>query len=689
MSARAAIVGMQRLAGLVVLAMLASPGGALAQDDGFTFEIMEPEVKDESQARLDSARDAMRQERYSEALLKFDEIIADEKLKAFHADAQYEAAKALYRMGLNHAALKRYVVILDAGPAHPYFTKSRDWLFFIARRMDDRLVVIELIARYTKPEDLPESQRNEFNYQLARYYFDLSLNAGAQGVSVGPSTDAAPAEETEKGPGDVFDFGEEGIDDGAGEGTEEPTEESPDDDFDFSEADLGGGDDDGFDFDFGDDSKPAPKKAKPKKKPKTKPKAADTPAGAAGAADAGSGKGDANTGSAPASVPDETPPPVETEHKNENPASAEEALKRALSHAALIKEDFPLYAKAVYLKGLIHYALGEFDPAVEAFRVVVRMTHPKTGTEKNLKLREMAFFSLARIHYQFEQFRYAIFYYQRIDRDSEAWLDSLFEASWAHYRLGEYEKALGNLVSIQSPFFIDEYYPESHILKAITFYENCRYPESRAFLTEFKAKYDGVIVELDRLLEQERTPEEFYQELTTLQSKVADGADDDARSLAITARILRFVLRDKRIAQYKAALVEVEQELVRVTGLSAPYGGTDGANALVESLTTRRGDLIKALGSLLRQKLEQERQFLKDLAAKLIRIQFEIAKQEKESLEAELRGESQAVPIADYKFTTATDDERVYWPFIGEYWRDELGTYEYTLTRGCRPPADG
>ena len=30
------------------------------------------------------------------------------------------------------------------------------------------------------------------------------------------------------------------------------------------------------------------------------------------------------------------------------------------------------------------------------------------------------------------------------------------------------------------------------------------------------------------------------------------------------------------------------------------------------------------------------------------------------------------------------NDERVYWPYEGEYWRDELGTYEYTLTKGCK-----
>ena len=31
----------------------------------------------------------------------------------------------------------------------------------------------------------------------------------------------------------------------------------------------------------------------------------------------------------------------------------------------------------------------------------------------------------------------------------------------------------------------------------------------------------------------------------------------------------------------------------------------------------------------------------------------------------------------------ATDDEHIFWPFNGEYWRDELGYYLYTIKSEC------
>ena len=40
--------------------------------------------------------------------------------------------------------------------------------------------------------------------------------------------------------------------------------------------------------------------------------------------------------------------------------------------------------------------------------------------------------------------------------------------------------------------------------------------------------------------------------------------------------------------------------------------------------------------------------------------------------------------VRRYKFSVAVSDEHQFWPYEGEFWRDELGTYSYTLTKGCK-----
>ena len=58
---------------------------------------------------------------------------------------------------------------------------------------------------------------------------------------------------------------------------------------------------------------------------------------------------------------------------------------------------------------------------------------------------------LARTHYGTQQNRYAIYYSARSSAGTTQWLESLFESSWANYRVGQYEQALGNLITLSSP----------------------------------------------------------------------------------------------------------------------------------------------------------------------------------------------------------------------------------------------
>ncbi len=151
------------------------------------------------------------------------------------------------------------------------------------------------------------------------------------------------------------------------------------------------------------------------------------------------------------------------------------------------------------MDGLVKYAQGDDQGASDSFKDVVRLTNPKRARHPDPKLRELAFLQLARIHYQNRQNRYAIFYYDKMPWGGESWLEGLWEESYAYYRVGDYEKTLGNLLTLQSPYFKDEYFPESYVLKAIVYYENCRYPEARLVLETLSSIYEPVFDELTRI----------------------------------------------------------------------------------------------------------------------------------------------------------------------------------------------
>jgi tetratricopeptide (TPR) repeat protein len=341
-----------------------------------------------------------------------------------------------------------------------------------------------------------------------------------------------------------------------------------------------------------------------------------------------------------------------------------------------------LFAKARFVDGLALYAEGDAVRAVESFKEVVRLTNPKRGRRADPELRELAFLQLARIHYEARQNRYAIFYYDRMPWGGESWLEGLWEASYAHYRIGDYEKALGNLLTLQSPYFRDQYFPESYILKSIIYYENCRYPEARQILEDYAGVYEPVYDEIVALTSRGGSPAQLYD-------AVIEGGEKApaTRTGVITRKILNLALTDQNVKRLSDSIGEIEQEMDVGIGRRRPeFRQSALGKDLVDRLAAEKRTLVDEAGARTRAKLEYERDGLRALLAQALRIKIEVSRNEREALEGSLASGQQVEVLRDLKFSAAVSDEHLYWPYEGEFWRDELGTYSYTLTKGCRVP---
>jgi hypothetical protein len=305
----------------------------------------------------------------------------------------------------------------------------------------------------------------------------------------------------------------------------------------------------------------------------------------------------------------------------------------------------------------------------------VRLTNPRRGAG-DPRLRELAFLQLARLHYEHRQNRYAIFYYGKLPQDGEGWLEALWESSYAHYRIGDYERALGNLLTLHSPYFKDEWFPESHLLKAIIYYENCRYPETRSILEQFEQRHEPIHAALDRLATAEAAPAAFFE-------TVARGRGNTEPKIA--SRIARLALSDRAIRRLDEEIAATRREADRGLGArSEAFRGSALAKDLRASLDGERARLATEAGARARHRLDRERVALRSLLEQSLRVKVEVTRREREALEASLGQGSPTGVVKDYRYSTAVSDEDLYWPYDGEFWRDELGTYTFTLTKGCR-----
>ncbi|MFL5272083.1 MAG: adventurous gliding motility protein GltC, partial [Anaeromyxobacteraceae bacterium] len=355
------------------------------------------------------------------------------------------------------------------------------------------------------------------------------------------------------------------------------------------------------------------------------------------------------------------------------------ALVKPEAGARGTEDEGDVYAKARFLDGLVLYAEGDGNSALESFKDVVRLTNPRRARAPDPRLRELAFLQLARLHYEHKQNRYAIFYYDKMPWGGDSWLEGLWESSYAHYRIGDYEKSLGNLLTLQSPYFKDEWFPESWILKAIIYYENCRYPEARGILDAFHATYEPVHAELDRLTSRQAPPAGFFALIDDAQKGRGPGAN------GLMRRIMKLAFTDPNIKRIDEAVLEIEDELdKKLAARRDAFRGSPLAADLKERLGSERRRLVDEGGARARAKLEYERDGLRELLQQALRIKIEVSRKEREALEGALTRGGQIDVVRDYRYSVAVSDEHLYWPYDGEFWRDELGTYTYTLTKGCR-----
>jgi hypothetical protein len=347
-------------------------------------------------------------------------------------------------------------------------------------------------------------------------------------------------------------------------------------------------------------------------------------------------------------------------------------LERARQIAAQVPERDPAGGEAHEVGALAALAAGDTATAEKEFEAVARIV-PRG--QAAVERRENALLQLARLAYARGDDARAQALYGKVSRGAPQWLDALFESSWSHFRRGEDEKALGNLLTLHAPFFQGRYFPESNVLKALVLYENCRYGEARRALQEFETRFRPVHDALVRALSAWPTPQSVVEALMTgapsLLSAVPDPARPDVR------RLLSAPETDSGLRQIAA----IGTELDSMDRRALPFRSSALALVVIPQVRAARLDLVQRTGDRARSAIALQRSELRELLGQALRLDFEIAGREKELAEEPAAAQKPALR----RPRTEVDDDEELWPFQGEYWRDELGSYRFQLGDRCVP----
>ena len=358
------------------------------------------------------------------------------------------------------------------------------------------------------------------------------------------------------------------------------------------------------------------------------------------------------------------------------PARAQRELDLARALAASVPPGNAAEGEAREIAALAALAAGDPALATKEFLAVASLAVPR-GDAAAAERRDKAYLQLARLAYQGGDDALATTLYDRVGRGAPQWLDALFEASWAHFRRSEDEKALGNLLTLHAPFFQERFFPESFILKALLLYENCRYADARAALADFQRRYQPLHDGLAQALAGIPTP----QAAAELLARGPVGVQQ-----AVPAAAREEVARIEQASDLRGALAaaaQLAQEIDSIDRRRDAFRASDLVARVAPLARQARARLLERAGRRLMTRLDHERATLRELLGQSLRLSYEIAGREKELATS---GPDAALSAQPHRDPPQVGDDEELWPFQGEYWRDELGSYRYQLGRRCKRP---
>jgi tetratricopeptide (TPR) repeat protein len=359
-------------------------------------------------------------------------------------------------------------------------------------------------------------------------------------------------------------------------------------------------------------------------------------------------------------------------------------FKEAVDLFNQVNPKSPFYVQAKLFEGATYVRQYQAKPAVEAFKEVLRVAQDSSDP-KVRPFEDLANLSLARVFYSTGQFVLATKYFDRVSPDSYDWPNSLFESSWANFMLKQagYSKALGNIHTLRAPFF--EYFikPESAAealtVKATIYFYNCLFDRATDAISEFEETVPVVKQGLDELLKKTQGDNTQFFDAAV---KIRMGRSG---MKPIVERAARAVLTDRSLARRFEYVRELDKEMTSHEKADPGWKATAVANNIFSDIGVSRALMVNEAGEMARKRIERLVGEFAALHTRVIKIKFEILEGEKRQEEEDMREErvKEKWRRAQEIVKINVDDEHQFWPFTGEYWRDELGYYRYKLVNRC------
>ncbi len=350
---------------------------------------------------------------------------------------------------------------------------------------------------------------------------------------------------------------------------------------------------------------------------------------------------------------------------------------KAIELFGQVNESSEFYIKAKFFEGVTYVRKYEGRPAGEAFKKILEIARdkPKQYRADDIqRFEELAILQMARVFYSTQDYDKAIRYYEKLEQSSPEWVNSLFEASWAYFLKTNNPKALGNIHTLNAPYFENEFFPESVLLKSVIYYKYCQYDRALEAVAEYDTKFRPLRKNLQDVIGKYEDNAEFYEYVKKITANKA-GLDNQ------TQRLVMSVLGDKTLGKTFSWVDELDKELGMLGKADKAWQTTAIAGEVNTELEVRKSLAQADAGKLAKERINRLIGELQQFGRDGIKIKIEVLNAKAGQISQSGRGER--ISSSHREDPIVVDDEHFVWRFNGEYWKDELGYYRFKVRSLC------
>ncbi|MCM2281498.1 MAG: hypothetical protein NDI61_06590 [Bdellovibrionaceae bacterium] len=338
------------------------------------------------------------------------------------------------------------------------------------------------------------------------------------------------------------------------------------------------------------------------------------------------------------------------------------------------------FSRAKYKQALALAEAGELERAQAAFEELSVMNEGVTDVN-----RVSGLLGKARVLYQRQNWDAALEAYREIPRDTEQWHEALFESTWAMLRSARFRSALSNFHSLHSDYYEDVYQPESLLLRSIVYLFICRHDEMEKVLGLFERVYKPVLRDVKDVLRDNADPITYYRELAKVDANDSTVRKAGRSENKIPFIVARHVLKEGDVRRSISYIARLEEEKRRIAGMPGSWSSSPVGRYAKQVVEKRIEATQQFAGKLIKRHMTVIGRELVDMFEQNGFLRLEVIRGKKDTVKKEIAGKGLTKNKIDEDTNRSyfIQNGFEYWPFLGEYWLDEIGNYHYVGVQAC------